>query len=845
MLLCLVFFLTYATAVYVGWPLNEQLPDVARVGQEYLFTLASSTFKSSLGGTVSYSVPNLPLWLLFDSQSRSFLGTPTQSDVGKFQITLAGSDSNDNSEYSANYLMVVSDSAGLHLSSADVMLTTIAKYGQTNGRDSLVVKQGESFSIQFSLDVFVMDENASSSVVAYYGRSQNRTSLPNWISFDADSHTFSGKVPYVTSSIAPSIEYGFSFIATDYAGFTGAVGTFKLSVGAHQLSTSLNETIKINGTYGSDFEHIVPVLSEVYLDSDVITRENISSVSAQDLPSYVLFDDNDYTLSGTFPNSTSLQNFSISVQDVYGNLVSLPYTFDSIGSVFTVKTLPDLNATRGDFFLAQLMRSYFTDFNNTSIDVSIPSNSSWLAYHESNMTINGFTPDKFSLAEITVKASSDFDEENRYFSIAGVEKQVRSSLPSSSASSSATSTSSSVAPSGSNAGLSAQRKSSTNRKKLILGLAIGLPLLALLIAALILVLCCCRRRTDKDNESKTHSVQSKADSEELTGPGFGTILSEDDHQETAHRLSKINALKLDRDNQSTLSTLTHVESKSDMEYFDASEKPMLSWRADEGSDSNAVKKMILQKHISDMSAETVNTDHLFSVRLVDENGSARNSAPDSVLGLPGSMDAGPLSSLLNSASSSNIQRLDSDGNIVENDLVASSNVKRHIQGSTTSLNDIVEEGDTNNTFCTQQSSGYNLMAKLLNLKEASLKSQSSIDGFNNGLREEFEPKRGPDGQIIQWGPKAEAPNLASSEVASFLLDSEVTPRNNGLLHSNKADHVTSRTSVYSELSFGSQVDSLAKLVNFTRKASMKDSSRQQLMDHAATSALILDDSESG
>lgn len=838
MILLWVLLLGYASAVYVGWPMSDQLPNVARVDQTYLFTLANVTYKLSAGGSIAYSASNLPSWLLFDSLTRTFLGTPSSDDVTTFEIELVGVDSSDSSNISETYLMLVSNSSGIELASLDVMFTTIAKYGQTNGGDGLVVKQGEQFSILFSEDDFVVKSGLDRPIVAYYGRSDDRSPLPSWMSFNADNLTFSGTVPVVTSEIAPSVLYGFSFIASDYVDYAGAEGIFYLVVGAHQLSTSVNESIKINGTLGDEFDYTVPVLTDVYLDEVLISRLNISSVTTESLPSYVSFNDTDYSLSGTFPNSSSSDNFTVIVLDVYGNLVSLPYLFDSIDSVFTIDDIKDVNATRGEYFEYQILNSYFTDFNNTSVNVTLGSDSSWLTYHTSNMTLNGDTPSDLDSVEVTVDASSDYDEELRSFNIVGVDKVLHSlsSSATSSASSTSSATSSATASSSTTAAAVSKSSSDSNHKKLVLGLAIGIPCFVALIALLLILFCCCRRRKGDDTELEA----TASGDHELTGPGFGVTHDLDDHQETAHQLGALNALKLDNDSASTLSSTTHVGSDTDgSHYFDASVKPMKSWRANDNSDSNAVKQMLLlQKHASEMSADTINTEQLFSVRLVEDNMSNRNSSQS--LGNPLFSSA----AALRDNSSGNIQRLDSDGNIVVGTTPSTSPRPKVKRLPSANLNHIVEEEGNQTTFynTTNDSSNYNLMARFLNLDNISV--HSDLDAKDqDSFEDAFKPITTENGEV-KWRKSEDNAGLGtfpSPDGEAF----DASPKKNNFSPMGDFEGTNeSKTSVYSDYMNGNLVHeggrrgSKAKLVDFTRKASLKESSRHQQLEHSGETALI-------
>lgn len=810
-----VFFLLAAVqAIYLGWPLNEQLPNVARVNEPYQFTIADLTYRSNAGGTVAYSVENTPSWLHFDLSSRTFSGTPSLLDTGSFQITLNGVDSKDSSKMSNQYTMLVLDSSGIQLSSPDVMFTSVAKYGNTNGRGGLVLREGEDFSITFSKDVFEQKNDSLRPIIAYYGRSEDRTSLPNWINFDLNSLSFSGTVPKMPSDIAPSFEYGFSFLASDYYGYSGAEGIFKILVGAHELSTSLNELIKINGTFDSDFHVSVPILLKVFLDGSPIDRSNISSVETTDLPDYAHFDQDKYTISGVFPNSSRFDNFSVSVNDHFGNSVELPYHFESFGSVFTVNSLPDVNATQGEFFQYQLMKLIFTDLNDTTIDVQLGDNSSWLSYHSSNMTLLGKVPSHFQKTSVKVNAKSAFDSELHLFSVLGVLSHHKSS--SSSTSSSATSTPSAsstlaAASASTTAAALNHKEKLSNRKGLIIGLSVGLPVFFVLLAALLLFLCCFRRRnnkSDEENEKVTPAGAGATGSrEELTGPGFGE--SHENDEEQAHKLGALNALKLDDDQASTLLSLTHVES-TDNEFFDASEKPMKSWRAQDASDLTAIKQKLQEKHQSEISTSTVNTDELFSVRLVDDE--FRRALLQQLLRLAMMRDSWSTESL-------NIQRLDSDGNIAETPTPKSpkspiSPQKRILHSSL--LNNIAEEshntsGDTTETFYSNAN------------------GSSSLVIHKDTTHRLLDPLRHP--QMYMNSPTSE----------TFLLQGELTPVNNAR---SAAEASLSHSSVYSNdqnhgiLGNNADLGSQAKLVEFTRKGSLRQSAHTPTMEYPEESAAI-------
>lgn len=871
-------------SIYVGFPFPEQYPNVARVNQPFNFQMANITYKST-AGTVKYSASNLPEWLQFNGDSRTFTGIPTDKDVSdSVTITLNGEDSADGSTILQNYTLVVSADAGLELSSYDVVFTEIAQYGQTNGENGLVVKPGEQFDIKFDKQTFKLFPNSTRPIVAYYGRLSDRLSLPNWIKFNSDDLSFLGTVPYVTSDIAPSISYGFTFIATDYYNYAGAEGRFRLVVGAHQLSTSLNETIKVNGTLESDFNITVPIMSSVYQDGSLVSKANISTVYSNNLPSYVTLDSADFVLHGQFPDSSTFNNFTIVVRDNYGNEVDIPYQFDALGSTFTVSSLPSVNASRGEWFNYQLMDSLFTEGNKTNVTVNYQ-NADWLSFVKTNKTLQGSVPKNLGNVSVTVMANNEFDSDSKSFNLVGVDSK---SALTSSTSSSATSTISSTStpkssPSASSTTAAPGKKShSSNKKPLAIGLGVGIPCFVIL-CGLLLFFCCFRRRQNKEGEDENdkHVVPVKnLDYEkgvrepELDGPGFGITVDNDDHDEQAHQLAALNVLKLDEkksddgDARSTSSSLTHVESDHSVNnYYDASERPVKSWRAEDNKDDLVASVAAINRN-SGGSMSTVNTENLFSVRLVDD-GTKRESNQSSI-GFTGANNRffsdNSLNTILKRDDSGNIQRLDSDGNIVEllpQEAIALTTSKPRLpRSSSSNLENLVEETFRDNSQEQDQSTVYhsaadpnvtgqslytytdgntehsfNLLSKFDNSASSSAANSDNqlhdkFYGSEHSPTDAFRAVHNSDGEI-KWSEASDSTSTAHPDGAnSFARASndnaghdhdtlhQASPVTHTFFTNNSLDS-NDPIQRYSNSSLGKK----AKLVDFTRKGSLRDTAK--------------------
>ncbi|OWB72679.1 hypothetical protein B5S31_g2398 [[Candida] boidinii] len=598
-----------ASQPYVGFPFNQQLPDVARVGEAFNFAISSQTYKSSIQESISYSVDDLPSWLSFDSSSLTFTGTPQSSDAtNNLQINLSGSDSEGS--ISNSYSIVVSADAGPQLSTTDTLFHQLQEIGDTNGYDGLILSPNEAFEITFNKDTFNMPSGSSHSIVDYYGRFNNRTSLPNWISFNSDTLSFSGTAPTVNSDIAPSINYGFMLIATDYQGYTAAYSTFSLVIGAHTLYTSLNSTIVVNATAGDSFEASIP-LSDVFYDGESIQSDEISSVNLYEAPSWVSVSDDNTNIKGTVPeDQLGNEVLNLTITDKIGNSVFINYEIDVLNEILEVNSLPNVNATKGEFFIYSLNPSDFSDLENTTIKATFDDDSNWLKYYYTNYTFAGTVPDDFDSLTVDLDCSMNSLTKSVSFKIFGVDGTLVSSSSSSSSasssgshsssssssssstfSSSSASSSSAVAPTSSGSAVpTTNKKSSDNNKKLAIGLGVAIPLAAILLAVILLFFCCWRPRQQKKKQDKENEVEKgngPSGSGKTGGAGGAGVAGEAgyyseslspvdslntfDSADTAKRLSALNVLKLDDEkyDEGDISSNITAGSNSKSIYHDA------------------------------------------------------------------------------------------------------------------------------------------------------------------------------------------------------------------------------------------------------------------------------------
>ncbi|KAK9447169.1 uncharacterized protein V1518DRAFT_422384 [Limtongia smithiae] len=515
----------------LDFPISEQYPPVARVDSAYSFTLSSYTFTTSSGGSLNYSVTNLPSWASFDSSSLVISGTPTSdSDVGYAAFELVATDSADDS--------TATDSASLAIASTTPPSVKLSCYSQLEQNYSSYTTTGialipeASFSIQFSADTF------SGNVTDIYGLYEGMTPLPSWISFDSSSLTFNGNAPAISSNIAPPLSYEFLLVATDISGYSAVESAFTIDVGEHSL---IAESATVNATDGTKFS----VSLTVTLDGADISSSNISSVSVNGTSDWMSFDDSTLTLTGTPDSSDNSTEVTVVITDVYGDesqtTIEVVIASSDSDSVFA-SSAANVTATRGQDF------NYTLDFTSEDsiADVNLAyyptSASTWLSYDNSTFTLSGTVPGEFDSVEVEITATTTSDDsETESFYIVGTgamitttSKTASSTATSTGATSSATkhatttttasstitSSMSSASASSTVVAVAATTKTSNTRKIAAIACGVIIPV-AVILALVVLYFCCCagyfaRRRGRR--ESSITAVDAPTSRDNISKP---------------------------------------------------------------------------------------------------------------------------------------------------------------------------------------------------------------------------------------------------------------------------------------------------------------------------------------
>ncbi|MCP5006955.1 MAG: Ig family protein, partial [Planctomycetes bacterium] len=117
----------------------------------------------------------LPSWLSFDAASRTFSGTPANADVGTLSIKVTADDSNGGT---------ITDTFDLTINNSNDAPTV------ANAIPDQAATEDTAFNFQFAANVFAdMDVGDT---LSYTAKLADDSALPSWLSFDANTRTFSG-----------------------------------------------------------------------------------------------------------------------------------------------------------------------------------------------------------------------------------------------------------------------------------------------------------------------------------------------------------------------------------------------------------------------------------------------------------------------------------------------------------------------------------------------------------------------------------------------------------------------------------------------------------------------------
>lgn len=383
------------------FPINSQLPPVARISQDFDFVFSPLTFFSPTN--ITYRLQNGPKWLSIDSSSRRLFGTPGDKDIPPGEVVgipidLVAQDKTGSTTTMATLVVSRNPSPRIAVPIAE----QLPKFGTYIAPSSLHLHPSEPFSFAFAKDTFKTASGKGG--LNLYALTGDNTPLPSWISFNSEKLEFSGKTPSFESLVQPPETFAFQLVASDVVGFASVSASFSLVVGSHEL-TADPTVVKLNATHGNRllYEDLPNVLK---LDKKPVKPEDVAAISALDLPPWLSFDNKTWKLDGTPEPTAESSNITIAVTDKFLDTLNLTV---SIKFGLFVSDLPDLNLVSGSDFSFDLKR-YLSNVSDVMVTLDDDPDAPWAEFNSSSLILSGTVPNPKSKAasasHISFKAAS-------------------------------------------------------------------------------------------------------------------------------------------------------------------------------------------------------------------------------------------------------------------------------------------------------------------------------------------------------------------------------------------------------------------------------------------------------
>ncbi|KLT46301.1 hypothetical protein CC85DRAFT_310231 [Cutaneotrichosporon oleaginosum] len=472
-----------AAAPRITIPLASQQPPVARVGQDFLFSILPGSFASN--STVTYAATSLPPWLQFSPSNPAFYGKPTAADVGQYNVTLAATDATGTanstftlivSNYSAPILVMDFDRQ-----IADPSLADIASAKVMPGGNGVSVPPYWSFALGWNGNMFKRPDTNGNGNLFYTAHVRGTAGLPDWLIWSNTTFTFNGVAPANGS-------YEVVVTASDYWNYTATSASFVFSVGDGAVIENSKAWPGIKTTSRSYINHALD-LSGMLLNGEKLDAAQVEATPDLSSTRWLSYDNTTRTISGVTPDALvngtiapfnvpvtlSSANSSNTLSYVsYLNISVLPYAFTDF-------QLSTTNVPAGQTFQFDVSKYLVNKTTTATINATVVPGeaAAWLLYHPDNYTLVGTPPANITYTSMNITFMADAEgavsSTNVTMPIDGVTGPQGEGEPAPIP----------IAPS--KGGLS-------KKNKIIIGVVVGVVGLLILLAA---ILCCCCLRKRK------------------------------------------------------------------------------------------------------------------------------------------------------------------------------------------------------------------------------------------------------------------------------------------------------------------------------------------------------------
>lgn len=484
----------------ISFPINSQVPPVARISQPFSYVFPSSTFTSSSGSPLFYALKDPPSWLSIDSDHRRLYGTPRDADIAPgsvvgVPITLVASDTAGSTPLSVTLVVSRNPGPAVCVPVSD----QIQKFGSYSEPSSILLYPDRDFLFAFAPDTFI-DTQAQS--LDYYAVTTDNSPLPAWISFDKGTLGFAGTTPPFASLVEPPQTFFLKLVASDVVGFSAASITFSIVVGSHSL-TATQPRITLNATAGTPLSY-TGLMGSVKIDGQPAAISDVPRAITVNLPPWLVFDPTSWAIAGTPPDTAQSTSFSVIMEDEFSDRLNITFDVElaaEIGDVFQ-GIFPTISLEPGDRLSFDL-KPFVLDLSKSGITTDVQPPTPWIEFDVSNLVLTGevppSAPDSIIEVAFIVRAGTRRLKRDEITQSRRLTIQISSTSESTTASggiihpeSSATSASS--AATSSNASATPGDQPAHNATTNMVLVAVLVPVIVGLLFAICFCFCCYRRR---------------------------------------------------------------------------------------------------------------------------------------------------------------------------------------------------------------------------------------------------------------------------------------------------------------------------------------------------------------
>ena len=350
---------------------------------QFVYELPADSFNDIDVGDIlslSASLPSgdaLPDWLSFDTQTRTFSGQPTNSDVGNIQVRVTAT-----------------DLAGLSVDQVFALEVVNTNDSPTVGVTIEAQQATEDTNFIYALPVGAFTDADITDRLSFTATLANGDALPTWLQLDALTGIFSG-----TPGNQDVGDLHVRVIATDPVG-ASASQTFELTV----ANTNDAPEVAITLTGQQAFEDALFTFAlpeNLFRDADVsdVLTYSVTQADGSTLSDWLSFDPEKRTLSGLpVNNDVGSVSIKLTATDLAGAQASQVFALNvnNVNDAPEVGiALPDLSVPSGSTINWQLPQDAFVDVDAGDVltySASLADGSAlpdWLAFDTATGSLTG------------------------------------------------------------------------------------------------------------------------------------------------------------------------------------------------------------------------------------------------------------------------------------------------------------------------------------------------------------------------------------------------------------------------------------------------------------------------